>query len=285
VTAERAGRVEEIAFEEGRAVRAGARLVALERTRERAAVEDARARLEEAEHDLARRRELERSDFSAEARVEDAETERTRARAALAVARENLDAMTIEAPFAGVTGIRRISPGALIEPGAAITELRVTDPLELRFEVPGTAAGDVETGLEVRAESEAHPDRRFRGRVTFVAPEVDEATRTLALEARVEDPDGLLKPGMFVAVRLLVDERRAVTVPEEALVTRGPGTFVYRVDDEDAVRRVPVAVGVRREGWIELREGAAAGDRIVVAGQQGVQDGSTVRVASENGGA
>ncbi|HSN72188.1 MAG TPA: efflux RND transporter periplasmic adaptor subunit [Steroidobacteraceae bacterium] len=285
VTAERPGRVEEVLFEEGEPVAAGDVLIELERSREEAAVEEAEARVAEAQRQLDRQIELERSEFASEARTDEARTALAAARAALRVARENLDAMRIDAPFAGVPGRRLVSPGALIEPGTGITRLVVTDPLDLLFEVPGSQIAGLERGNAVRATSSAYPDRVFSGTVTFIGPEVDPATRTLPVEARVDNSEGLLKPGMFVTGAVISGMRDAVTIPEQALITRGPAEYVYVLDAEDRANRVPVTSGVRREGWIEIERGLETGDRVIVSGLQKVRDGQQTRVAREESGA
>jgi membrane fusion protein (multidrug efflux system) len=269
VTTEAAGRVAEIRFEEGDRVAKGEVLVVLERRRQEARVREAEARVLQARREAARRTELYEKDFVSAGEVERSGAAREEAEAALSVAREDLEDRTIQAPFAGVTGRRLVSPGALLQPGTAITRLTLVETLDLRFDVPERRIGRVLLGQTVKAASPAYPGETFTGEVTFVGTELEQATRTLPVEATLPNPGGRLKPGMFMSVDLIVGKRDALTVPEAAVVSRGPTQYVYRLragtvqESRGAsgggdtgggprVGRVPVETDVRRDGWVEI---------------------------------
>jgi len=280
VTSETSGRVTEIAFREGTRVAAGDVLVRLERERASAGLAEARTRAREARRELERTETLHARDVVSDARLDEARTADARARAALRNAAEDLEDRRIEAPFAGVTGRREVSPGALVAPGDLVTTLSAVRALDLVFTVPGDLVGRARLGRPVRARTAAHPGRRFEGEVDFVGSEVDPATRSLLLQATLPNQEGLLKPGMFMEVELVLGEREAVTVPEAALLLRGPASYLFVVGGDDVARRVPVEPGLRREGWVEIVSGLDAGERVVVAGVQRVRDGEPVRTAS-----
>lgn len=277
LTTEAAGRVESIEFEEGNRVEAGDLLVLLESAEQRARLAEARTRVDETKRELERHQTLYERDVVSESRLDVVRTEHAQARAELQAAIEALDDRRIEAPFAGRTGRRLISPGAVLEPGNEITRIVSLGALDLLFEVPGDRVGAIRQGLRVRARTPAWPERSFEGTVYFVGSEVAQETRTLPLEARIPNEAGRLKPGMFMDVELIVAEREAVTIPETALLSRGPASYVFVVDEENVVKRMPVRPGVRRAGWIEIEQGLAEGDRVVVAGLQRVRDGVKVR--------
>ena len=317
VAAQTAGRIASIQFEEGDAVRKDQVLVILERERAEAAVEEAAARVEQQSRALARRRTLGQRDFVSESEIDLAEADAEAARAALRIATEELANLVVEAPFAGVLGRRLVSPGAFVEPGAPIAELTRVRSLDLLFDVPGKAVGQVELGQTVEATTPAFPQQTFTGQVTFVGTQVSEATRTLPVEATFNNENGLLKPGMYLRAELIVGERQVVRVPEAAVVTEGPNTLVYVVSASNGggdpgdmpagagsadgpdrptnaapggergpsltVSRRPVETGVRREGWIAIREGLKVGERVVVAGLQGLRDGIAVRTGPPPG--
>jgi len=317
VAPQTAGRIASIHFEEGDEVRKDQVLVILERERATAAVEEAAARVEQQTQALERRETLGRRDFVSESEIDRAEADAEAARAALRIATEELANLVVEAPFAGVIGRRLVSPGAFVEPGAPIAELTRVRSLDLLFDVPGKAVGQVELGQTVEATTPAFPQQTFMGQVTFVGTQVSEATRTLPVEATFDNEDGRLKPGMYLRAELLVGERQVVRVPEAAVVTEGPNTVVYVVSESvggggpgdiragagsadgadrptDAaagaerspsltVSRRPVETGARREGWIAIREGLKAGERVVVAGLQGLRDGIAVRTGPPPG--
>lgn len=304
ITTEATGRVAEVRFEEGVRVDRGEVLVRLDRQREEAQVREAEARVRQL-----RRQESRQVELYAEGFVSDDELERTEAaleeaEAALAIAREALDDRSIEAPFGGLIGRRLVSPGALVEPGTPITRLTQAPELELLFEIPEKQIAGLRPGLEVRVTTPAYPNETFSGEVTFVSTELNRDTRTLPVEASLPNADGRLKPGMFVAVALVLSRREAITVPEAAVISRGPSHFVYRVEgsrDGVAVGQQPmgasdpphaprvvrqtVEIGQRRDGWLEVLSGLGRGDQVVAAGHGALRDGMRVRTGAYPGAA
>jgi membrane fusion protein (multidrug efflux system) len=120
----------------------------------------------------------------------------------------------------------------------------------------------------------SHPDRRFVGRVVFVAPEVDEVNRTVTVKADLPNPDGMLRPGQFVTVTLTLERRQdALLVPEEALLSDGRRPLVFVVADDVATAR-PVRTGARVPGRVQIIEGLEAGDRVVSAGHEKLDPGA-----------
>ena len=125
---------------------------------------------------------------------------------------------------------------------------------------------------------EAYPDRVFHGRVIYLAPDLDAVTRSVLVKARVDNEAGLLRPGFFCRVRLILDVKpEAVVIPEEAVIPRGASFFVYVVEKNKAVRK-EIVPGQRMAGRLEIARGLAAGELVITAGQQRVSDGSPVRV-------
>jgi len=128
----------------------------------------------------------------------------------------------------------------------------------------------------ITAQSAAYPGRRFAGRVSSVDSRVDPNTRAVLVRAEVPNAEGLLKPGMFLNIVLERDQRRALVIPEEALVPEQNRQFVFVVADGKAIKR-EVRIGARRPGSVEIADGLAAGERIVVEGTVRLRDGSLVR--------
>jgi membrane fusion protein (multidrug efflux system) len=155
-------------------------------------------------------------------------------------------------------------------------ELVDDDPLRVEFELPEEYLGRVELGSPVAVVARSLPGREISGRVAFVSPRVESATRTLKLEAEVPNAERLLRPGQFVDVQIELERRpEAVVVPEEAVVPRGGENFVFVVADGTAELR-QVTLGERAPGRVEVASGLEAGERVVVAGQQKIQDGAAV---------
>ncbi|MBK1629899.1 hypothetical protein CKO31_03905 [Thiohalocapsa halophila] len=243
VTARSRGRVAEVLFEEGNRVSTGDPLLRLERERAAARVDEAEAQLAEARRDLNRLRELKQNDFVSASDLEQAEAAAESAAAALAVAEEDLEDRVVDAPFTGVVGRRLVSPGALLEPGTPVADLRRSDPLDLLLDVPETALARIAKGQRVQATTPAYPERTFSGEVTFVGTQVDPQLRTLPVEATFANPEGALKPGMFLQAALLSGEQSLLTVPEAAVIARGPTEHLFVLESPPTAAAAGSAAG------------------------------------------
>lgn len=138
------------------------------------------------------------------------------------------------------------------------------------------------TGQTVAITVDALPERAFQGQVLAIDPKIDENGRNLLVRAVVPNAERALLPGMFARVLLTLERRdQAVTIPEESIVPGRPPA-VFRVIDGKAVR-TPVVTGQRRKGQVEIRQGVAAGEMVVTAGQLKIGDGAPVRVVGANG--
>ena len=143
------------------------------------------------------------------------------ARARLAAIESRLADRLVTAPFAGVVGLRNISPGALVEPGDPITTLDDDSTMKLDFAVPSIYLGSLQPGMAVVARARAYGDRPFRGEVSGVDSRVDPVTRSIVVRAVLPNPHRALKPGMLMEVELQMNPREALVIPEEALVPQG----------------------------------------------------------------
>jgi len=270
-----------IRFEEGQFVRAAQVLIELEDASERAAVEAARATLLDSQSKYKRNQELFQSDLVSESQVETSEARRDADRAALEAAEARLSDTVVRAPFAGRVGLRRVSLGSLVAPSTVITTLDDTDTIKLDFDVPETALSHLVTGLQVIARSAAWPDVTFEGTVASIDTRVDPVSRTLTVRALMPNPEHLLRPGMFLTVELLRRDVTALMIPEQAIVPEQSRQYVLVVDDEGVVSKREVRTGRRRPGRVEVVEGVAAGELVIVEGTQKAQSGSRVRVLKQ----
>ncbi len=281
VAPEVAGRITAFRFTEGETVEQGAVLVELDATIARAEAEQARAALALAEDVFERNRTLVQRGAGTQVNLEQATAQLATARANVAASAARLEKLTINAPFKGVVGLRSVSVGTIVQPGQAIATLAGIDPVKLDFGVPELFLAAVRVGQSVDVTVDAVPDRRFQGQVYAIDPVVDPAGRALRLRATIPNADGILRPGLFARVNLTTGVREnAVLVPEAALVagTAGASQAVYVVRDNRAAL-VPVKTGRRVEGRVEIVQGVAAGDQIVVAGQLTLRDGAAVMIA------
>jgi RND family efflux transporter MFP subunit len=188
-----------------------------------------------------------------------AEAELERARAALGLAEKRLNDTTVRAPISGLVARRHVSAGEFVKDNTPLFTLVVPHPLKYVGSVPERAAPVLRIGQTVRLTVEAYPDRIFAGTITRLAPAVDVQTRTLALEARVPNDSGALRPGFFAKGSVITQaQARAVWVPAEAITYVAGLTKVFVVADGVARERL-VRTGERADGWVEILPAAEAG--------------------------
>jgi membrane fusion protein (multidrug efflux system) len=272
-------RVVAVPFAEGQKVRRGDLLVELDGEQARAEVAIAEAALKESRSQYDRSRELYSTKVLSESQLDQIEATLKANEARLAAARSRLGDLQIRAPFPGRVGLRRTSVGSMVGPGTIITTLDDTDTMKVDFTVPEAFLAAVTPGLAVSARSVSYPDQVFSGKVVSVDSRVDPSTRSITVRALVPNPAGLLKPGMFLTVRLARDATDALVVPEQSLVPEQGDMFVYVVKDDTAEKRL-VRIGQRRVGDVQVVQGLAAGDLVVTEGTQKLRDGARVQVAT-----
>lgn len=272
--------VQRVHFDSGDEVAAGAPLVTLSGQRQQAALTAAQAEADEAERMFRRQSELAAQQLIARASLDTQRAVRDAARARVAEIRADIGDRTLRAPFAGVLGIRQVSPGALVTPGTGIATLDDVARVFVDFPVPEGQLAHLASGQRVAGRSDAYPQRIFEGTVSTVDARVDPATRALTVRADFPNPDRALRPGMLLQVQLERPSRQALQVPEIAIVQVGRESFVYRVKSDGTVEQAPIRVGGRAAGRAEVVSGLQAGDRIVVDGTGKLRPGSRIVEAS-----
>jgi membrane fusion protein, multidrug efflux system len=273
-----AGRVAEIDLRPGQQVEAGAVLVRLDDRMEQAAVAEASAALREAQLALERAQKLHSNNTVAQATVDELQAAFDRAAARLDATEKQLADRTVRAPFAGVVGMRRVDIGARVDNDTVLTTLDDLAELEVEFSVPEVYFGRVRRGQPVAATSAAFPGRTFEGRIATVDTRVGAVSRAFRVRAVVPNPELVLPAGMFMHVTVVLEERPAVLIPEQAVLAEGASTFVFKLQGRQAERR-QVRLGQREAGAVEVLDGLAAGDLVVESGHQKLRDGVVVEVA------
>lgn len=276
VTAKVSETVQQVHFDSGEEVARGAVLVTLSGQQQQAALAEAQAAAEEAERQYRRQSELAAQQLIARSQLDSARATRDAAQARVALVRAQLGERVIRAPFAGRLGIRQVSPGALVTPGTPIATLDDLSRVYVDFPVPEALLARLTPGLRISGTSVAYPGRVFEGTVRAVDARVDPSTRAVTVRGEFANPDRALRPGMLVTVQLMQAERRALLVPEIAIVQVGQKSFVYRMQADGTVEQAEVQVGARREGQAELVSGVKPGERIVVDGVGKLRPGAKV---------
>jgi len=290
LTAKQNGIVAKVGFVEGQKVKAGHVLLEFELRERQAELEQARAELEQSKAlreeirgRVERARSLRNSAAMADARLDELEQQlkagdaRTRMmEARIRVAEAKLEDQRILAPFDGRVGLRQLSLGALMRPGEAITTLDDVSAIKVEFSLPQTVLDRIKLGLPVRARSTAAGERIFAGMLTAIDSRADPQTRSIRVNALFDNADEALTPGVFMSVEVELGRRQeAIVVPEDAVVPQGVRSFVFVVREGRAEQRL-VALGSRERGTVEVVEGVAAGEDVVVRGVQKLRDKQAV---------
>jgi membrane fusion protein (multidrug efflux system) len=276
VTAKVSETVQQVHFDSGQQVARGAPLATLSGQQQLAALASAQAALQEAEQLYQRQSQLAQQQLIARASLDAQRATRDAARAQVAQIRANLADRVIRAPFAGVLGIRQVSPGALVTPGTVIATLDDIARVYVDFPVPETELAGVGVGQALVGNVATYGGRDFEGTVATVSTRLDTASRAATVRGDFPNPDGLLKPGMLVEVSLARGSRQALVVPEIAVLQIGSETFVWRVKADGSVEKANVEVGGRVPGKVMLTAGVDAGQRIVTEGVGKLRAGARI---------
>jgi len=281
LTAKVTDTVSRVDFDDGDYVEAGDVLVQLTNREEEAQLAEAQANLTDAEAQLRRVANLADQDLLPDSELDAARSraDATQARLDSVVAR--LSDRLIRAPFGGVLGFRQISPGTLLQPNTPITTLDDISVIKLDFTVPETFLGAMHEGASVLARSASYPGREFQGVVRSVGSRVDPVTRAIQVRAHVPNEDAALRPGMLLMVDVVMTERSALVVPENAVYQIQDRAYVYVVGDDLVARERMIGTGERRFGSVEVLSGLEAGERIVIEGIVKLRDGAAVRLMED----
>jgi len=280
LTAKVSETVDRVHFDSGDEVQAGQVLITLSGNQQQATLQSAEASARDADRQYIRGNELVQAQLISRASVDTLRANRDTTRARVAEMRANIGDRTIRAPFAGVLGLRQVSPGALVTPGTSIATLDDIGMVFVDFQLPETQLARVSVGQRLFGRIAAFPGRDFDGEVQTIDARIDPQSRAVTVRGIFANADRTLRPGMLVQVRLQQQARQALMIPEIAVIQVGRDTFVYRVREDETVEQAPVAIGVRAEGMAEITEGLEPGQRIVVDGTGKLRPGMRITEGS-----
>ncbi|MCK6390799.1 MAG: efflux RND transporter periplasmic adaptor subunit [Azonexus sp.] len=276
---ETSGRVVSIGFRDGEVVSKGALLLALDTTVQDAELAQARANLALTQSSYRRNQELLEKKFISPQALEASGAALAVQQAAVQLAEAKAAKMRLRAPFRGMVGLRELSVGTYVKEGETLITVDDIASLRVDFRLPESALGRLARGQVVSLSSDALPGEAFTARVEALDPQLDPNGRSIAVRARLDNPGGRLRPGMFVRVRMVLGERKQVVMLPEAAVIPGQKPSVYTVVDGKVVP-VSVRLGVRRDAQVEVLEGVQAGAVVVTAGQMKLKPGAAVTTAA-----
>jgi len=282
VTTEVPGQVSEILFESGRKVEAGEIILLLDDSVDQADLDGLIAQQTLAKLQFERNRKLLKDRSVSRSEYDASRAQLDGAQATVAAKRATISKKKIRAPFSGQLGIIQVDPGEYLSPGARIVPLQALDPVYVDYALPERHFSQVKVGQLVKVEVQAYPGRIFEGTVTAINPGIDPGTRSVRLRATLDNPDHLLRPGMFTEVRTVLPARAGIlTLPRTAITYNPYGASVFIILEKEGaqvVQRRRVKTGEVREGRVEIIEGLQAGDDVVAAGQVKLRNDQRVTI-------
>ena len=278
------GHIKSIAFKEGQRIKKGDLLFELSARKETAMVEQAKAEEDLAKQNAERAKQLAGTRAISQQELDQLASQVEVRRASRVLEQEKLADYTLKASIDAVAGPRLVSEGQYVSMGSPLVNLVDDAQMKVRFRIPEKQLALVKLGQEARLKVDAYPSKVFTGKVDLINPDVDVATRTVEVRLIAPNPEFLLKPGMFARVELITGRRENATViPEAALVAGLEDFSVYVVNTvitnnatNQFAKTVPVKLGVRMPGKVEIASGVTTTQEIVINGTQKLVDGSLI---------
>jgi multidrug efflux system membrane fusion protein len=290
VTSDVSGRITEIQFTAGAHVKAGTPLVQLYDAPEQGDLSNFKAQATVGQLSLDRAKQLASRQFGPQATVDTAQAAFDQAQAGIAKTEAIISQKLVRAPFDGDLGVRHVEVGQYLTAGTQIVSLTDLSVLYANFTVTEKGSGQLKDGQTVRVVVDAYPGRIFEGKVTTIEPQISSDTRNIHVQATIDNPDHILKPGMFATTTVVLpDKPPVVTVPETAVdySLYGDSAFVIQEKKGDdgktslSAVRTFVQTGNRIDGRAEILKGVKPGDRVVAVGQLKLQSGAAVTISAD----
>lgn len=288
ISAELAGTVAEIGFQSGTPVKKGDVLLKLDASAEQAQLRSAQADMELAKADFERARDLAERKVISQAELDSASAKYTQKKAAVDNIQSLINKKEIRAPFDGIAGIREVNPGQMVPIGQKLVSLQGLDQVFVDFSLPQQQLSDVQPGLPVKVTTDAIAGREFEGKLTAVNSSVDPATRSVSLQATLDNADHALRAGMFARVKVLLpQDKPTLYIPATAVSYAPFGNSVYVIEkktdektgkDSLAIRQQFIRTGETRGDFVAVTEGLKAGAEIVSTGVFKLRNGMGVVV-------
>ena len=288
INPEVAGRVTQIFFEPGTRVKAGDPLVQLNDAPDRGDLANYQAQAHLAQISLQRSQSLRKNDFASQETVDQNKSQLDQMNALIQKTEAIIAQKLIRAPFSGQLGVRQIDLGQYLTAGAPVVTLTDLSILYVNFTLASHLRSEISVGQQVNVTADAFVGRVFTAKITTIEPQISPDTRTIEVQATMNNPDNALLPGMFVDAAVVLPSRPdTIVVPETAVEYTLYGDSVYVIENggRDAAGhpilraiRTPVKTGLRWDGKVAVLDGLKPGERVVAAGQVKLQSGVQVAV-------
>jgi multidrug efflux system membrane fusion protein len=290
VTSDVSGRITDIMFTAGATVKAGSPLVQLFDAPEQGDLSSFKAQAIVGQLSLDRAKQLAARQFGPQATVDSAQAAFDQASAGIAKTEAIISQKLVRAPFDGVLGVRHVEVGQYLTAGTMIVTLTDLSEIYANFTTTEKDSAKLKDGQAVRIVVDAYPGKVFEGKITTIEPQINTDTRNIRVQATINNPDHILKPGMFVtATVVLPDQAAVVTIPETAVDYTLYGDSVFLITEKKAddgktsltAVRTFVRTGERLNGRAVILSGLKPGDRVVAVGQLKLQSGFAVAISTD----
>jgi membrane fusion protein, multidrug efflux system len=290
VTSDVSGRITDILFTPGASVKAETPLVQLFDGPDQGDLASFKAQATGAQAALDRAKQLAARQFGPQSTVDAMQATYDQAIAGIAKTQAIISQKLVRAPFEGELGVRHVEVGQYLTAGTQIVTLTDLSQLYANFTVPEKDSAALKVGQTVRVTVDAYPGRTFEGKINAVEPQIATDTRNIRVQATFDNPDHILKPGMFTTTTVVLpDKPPVITIPETAVdyTLYGDSVFLITEKKEDdgktslAAVRTFVRTGNRIDGRAEILSGLKEGDRVVAVGQLKLQSGAAVAISPD----
>jgi RND family efflux transporter MFP subunit len=243
------------------------------------------ARYNLAERNLERTRELFSTKDVSQKQLDDSQFELNawqgrleRQKAEIAKIKDELERLTIVAPFSGVVVREFTELGQWLAEGGPVVELMAMDELEVAVDVPERYYGSIKPRAQTAVSFEALGGMQVTGRVIAIIPRADPQARTFKMKVRISNSSGRIGVGMLAQLRLPEGTaHKATIVPKDAVVAKGSQKFVYVMDDNHIITELPIQTGSGVGAWIEVLGALKAGEKVVTRGNERLMPGQPVQ--------
>jgi len=287
IATELPGKVVEIVFTPGSRVKKGDLLLRQDTSSEEAQLPGAEASLTLSSRNLSRAKSLIAEEMISQSQLDTAQANFQQAQAAVDNLRSQIAKKTVRAPFSGRLGIRQINLGQSLREGDAIVSLQTLSPIYVDFQLPQQYLNQVRQDLPVRVTADGLPDRQSTGNITAINPHVNAATRSISVQATLQNAEELLRPGMFVSVEVVLPKLQTVlSIPTTAVLYAPFGDSVFIIEEKQtedgkkylALRQQFIRLGEKRGDFVSVLSGLSAGESVVSTGVFKLRNGQTVVV-------
>ncbi len=288
IGAELAGMVSKVGFQSGTPVKKGDMLIEIDASAEQAQLRSAEADGELSKADFERARGLAERKVISQAELDTASAKFSQKKAAVDNVQSLIDKKVIRAPFDGIAGIREVNVGQMVPIGQKLVTLQALDQVYVDFSLPQQQLSDITVGMPVKVTTDAIEGRQFEGKLTAVNSAVDPATRSVALQAALDNADHALRAGMFARVSVILpDSKPTLFIPATAVLYAPFGNSVYVIEkkhndktgkDALMLRQQFIRTGETRGDFVAVTEGLKEGDEIVSTGVFKMRNGMDVVV-------